>query len=62
MLKIAKSADSVNQAFQVDIDNIAEQEKLKVYKNEIKLIVKLGAKINRNLKFDEILAAARKVV
>ena len=62
MLKIAKSADSVNQAFQVDIDNIAEQEKLKVYKNEIKLVVKLGAKINRNLKFDEILAAARKVV
>ena len=46
MLKIAKSVDSVNQAFQVDIDNIAEQEKLKVYKNEIRLVVKLGAKIN----------------
>ena len=58
MLKIAKSVDSVNQAFQVDIDNIAEQEKLKVYKNEIRLVVKLGAKINRNLKFEEFLAAA----
>ena len=60
MLRVSSSKSQVtavnvvNDAFKLDIEEIIRQKKRDVYKNEIKLIVKLGNKINKGLLFNEI--------
>ena len=60
MLRVSNSKSQVtavnvvNDAFKLDIEEIIRQKKRDVYKNEIKLIVKLGNKINKGLSFNEI--------
>jgi len=67
MLRLARqkslsAVSVVNEAFRADIETIFEQQKRDVYKNEIKLIVKLGNKINSGLVFGTIVTDAENPV
>ena len=63
MLRVARekslaAVSVVNEAFRADIETIISQKKRDVYKNEIKLIVRLGNKINPGLVFGSIVTEA----